>query len=91
MTLEEARQIIRTGSSSLPQQVEAAAFLTSSKQSELGDLIRCLRLRGLPAETAATALYTRTGRPYSGRISDFSADAAEWLQYLARQLEVAAS
>jgi hypothetical protein len=89
MTLDEARTIIREPASPLVRHVEAAAFLADSKKSELSDLIRCLRLGGHPAEIAATALYTRTGRPYSGNIKDFSADAAEWSAYLARQLEVA--
>ncbi|MGD0769343.1 MAG: hypothetical protein ABSB42_14255 [Tepidisphaeraceae bacterium] len=89
MTLDEARKIIRDRSASYPLHVEAAAVLASSKQSEIGDLIRCLRLGGLPAETAATSLYTRTGRPYNGNIAEFSTDAEEWSRYLARQLEVA--
>lgn len=89
MTLQEARKIIRDQSASYSQQVEAAAALSSSKQSEIGDLIRCLRLGGLPAETAATLLYARTGRPYSGHVADFSTNAEEWSQYLARQLKVA--
>ncbi len=89
MTLDNARDIIRDRSSPLPRQVEAAAVIASSTRSELGDLIRCLHLRGLPAETAAAALYTRTGRPYSGDVADFSTDPGEWSCYLARQLDVA--
>ena len=89
MTLQEARQIIRDQTASYARQVEAAAVIASSKQSEIGDLIRCLRLGGLPAETAATSLYARTGRPYSGHASDFSTDVVDWSQYLARQLQIA--
>jgi hypothetical protein len=90
MTLEQARLVVREQSPSLVRQMEAASVLAASKKTELGDLIRCLRLGGLAAETAATALYSRTGRPYSGRVEEFSADAAEWTQYLAKQLELAA-
>ncbi|MGA2441304.1 MAG: hypothetical protein ABSH08_10110 [Tepidisphaeraceae bacterium] len=89
MTLDEARKIIRDRSASYALHVEAAAVLAGSRQSEIGDLIRCMRLGGLPAETAATSLYARTGRPYSGNIAEFSTDAEEWSRYLARQLEVA--
>jgi hypothetical protein len=91
MTLDEARRIINDRKSTLPQQVEAAAVVSSAKQSELSDLIRCLRLGGHPAEIAATALYTRTGRPYSGRLTEFSVSTDEWLSYLAKQVELAAS
>lgn len=88
MTLDDAREIIRDRSSSFPRQVEAAALIAGSKRSELNDLIRCLHLRGLPAETAATALYMRTGRPYSGDVTDFSVEPGDWSRYLARQLDV---
>ena len=91
MTLEQARQVINDSAAPFSQQVQAAATIAQSKHSELSDLIRCLRHRGLPAETAATALYSRTGRPYSGRIEDFSVDPDEWTQYLARQIQAAAS
>ena len=91
MTLEEGRLVIDDQLASFSQQVQAAATIAQSKRSELSDLIRCLRRTGLPAETAATALYSRTGRPYSGRIDDFSVDPEEWTQYLARQIQAAAS
>lgn len=86
MTLDEARQVICHPSASFHEQE-----LASSRQSELRDLIACLRLGGLPAETAATALYTRTGRPYSGNLADFSTDATEWSRYLASQLDSAST
>jgi hypothetical protein len=89
MTLDEARQVINDRNSPFARQVEAAAFIASSKRSELSDLIKCLRLGGLPAETAATALYSRTGRPYDGNVSNFSASADDWSAYLANQLQAA--
>jgi hypothetical protein len=91
MTLKEARQLVLDRSAPYTSQVEAAALIAASKQSELSDLIRCLRLGGHPAEIAATALYTRTGRPYSGRIAEFSADPVEWSSYLAKQLEASSA
>ena len=91
MTLDEARNVIRDRSASFVDHVLAANEIASSKQSELRDLIACLRVRGLPAETAAIALYTRTGRPYSGNLAEFSTDAAEWSRYLASQLDTAAT
>lgn len=90
MSLDEARQVVRDAAAGYPRHIEAAAVIAASKNAELSDLIRCLRLGGHPAEVAATALYSRTGRPYSGKISEFSADADEWSTYLARQLELAA-
>jgi hypothetical protein len=89
MTLEEAKQAIQDGSMPYARRVEASAVIAASKQSELSDLIRCLKLGGLAAETAATALYSRTGRPRGGPTFQLSVDADEWSRYLARQLEVA--
>ncbi|MBC8106848.1 MAG: hypothetical protein H7Z14_09690 [Anaerolineae bacterium] len=91
MTLDEARQAIRDAAATYAAQVEASAVISGSKQAELSELIRCLRMGGHPAEIAATALYTRTGRPYSGRITEFSTSANEWLRYLAQQVQLAAS
>jgi hypothetical protein len=91
MTLDEARKILSQSDAPFTAQVEAAATISSSKKSELGDLIRCLRLGGHPAEIAATALYVRTGRPHSGDIRELSIDPLEWSRYLARQLEAASA
>ena len=91
MTLDEARSIVSTSQSAFARQVEAAAVIAESKRSELRDLIRCLRLGGLPAETAATALYLRTARPYSGNVEEFSTDAVDWSRYLASQLDPAST
>ena len=51
-------------------------------------MMRCLRHEGLPAETAAIALYRRTGRPLPDDLAGLSTDSADWAQYLARQLQV---
>jgi hypothetical protein len=91
MTLDEARNVLAKKGAAHTSQVEAAAVISASKKSELSDLIRCLRLGGHPAEIAATALYSRTGRPYSGDINEFSIDPLEWSKYLARQLEAASA
>jgi len=91
MTLEEARTQIRRDSAPLERQLEAAAAIAFSKQSELSDLIRCLRLGGLAAEIAATALHARTGRPFSKDQGLLSADADEWTRYLTNQLQAAVS
>jgi hypothetical protein len=90
MDLSQAKLVLRNPTASYAQQVEAAAAVAASKKSEIADLIRCLRIGGHPAEIVATALYTRTGRPYSGQLSDFSTDPEEWSRYLAQQLEAAA-
>ncbi len=66
-------------------------MIADSKKSELSDLIRCLHLSGLPAETAATALYIRTGRPCPVDPAQFVVDAADWGRYLATQLQLASS
>jgi hypothetical protein len=89
MTLEQARETVRDSQAPFAQQVEAAGAISESPQAELSDLIRCLRLRGLPAEIAALALYQRTGRPRPQRPSDVVVDATDWSRYLADQLELA--
>ena|SRR5437016_3909211 len=91
MTLEEARSVVDDPAAAFSDHVLAANVIAQSRKSELSDLIRCLRRRGLPAETAALALYQRTGRPYSGNIKDFSADPDEWTRYLTKQIQAAAS
>lgn len=89
MTLQEARQVIDDRSADMQRKLEAAAVIADSRRAELSDLIRCLHVGGLAAETAATALYNRTGRPYSGLVSEFSIDPVEWGRYLTKQLELA--
>ncbi len=85
MTLEEARRIINDAAGerdSYADRVEAAAVIAKSSCNGFKDLIDCLRLGGLPAETAAMALYSRTGRHFSGDIRDFVTDPEEWTQFL---------
>ena len=81
-SLDEARKIIADRDASFVQCFEAAALVSSSRESSLADLLACLRHRGLPAEIAATALYYRTGRPRVPSGLAFVTDEADWLLYL---------
>jgi hypothetical protein len=87
MNLEEARETIRDPGATFVQRVEAASVLSSSEHAELSDLLRCLHYPGLPAELAACALYSRTGRPRPSH--DLSVDADDWVNYLAKQADLA--
>jgi hypothetical protein len=82
-SLEEARRIIRDSSLAWEQHVEAAGVITSSKESSYDDLLACLRIRGLPSEYAACALYVRTRRPRKDdTIHSTILDHNDWQRYL---------
>ncbi|HZR21422.1 MAG TPA: hypothetical protein VFE51_29335 [Verrucomicrobiae bacterium] len=75
--------MIRDSSLTWNQHVEAAGVITSSKESSYGDLLACLRVRGLPSEWAACSLYTRTGRArQDDRIESIILDHDDWQNYL---------
>jgi hypothetical protein len=83
MSLDEARRIIQDGSSPFPHLVMATAVLISSDQSTLQDLVACLKYKGLPAETAATALYVRTKRSRpDDSMESIVTDYSDWVTYL---------
>ena len=83
MSLDEARRIIQEGSSPFPRLVMATAVLISSDQSTLQDLVACLKHKGLPAETAATALYSRTKRLRpDDSLETVVTDYDDWVAYL---------
>lgn len=85
-SLEEAKRIIRDSGLKWNRCVEAAAIITSSNESSYDDLRACLRIRGLPAEYAAFALYVCTHRPKKDdRIESFILDHDDWRQYLSEQ------
>jgi hypothetical protein len=82
-SLEDARRMIRDSSLSWQQHVEAAGAITSSKEATYDDLLACLRIRGLPSEWAACALYVRTRRPRKDdTIHSVILDHDDWQRYL---------
>jgi hypothetical protein len=80
MTHAEASAVIRDVSATFQLHFLAAAALISSAQTTTDDLLICLRLKGLPAELAATTLYFRTGRAQVENI--FVTDDDDWANYL---------
>ena len=85
-SLGEAKRMIRDSGLSWNRRVEAAAIITSSKDSSYDDLLACLRIRGLPAEYAASALYVRTRRPKKDdRVESIILDHDDWRQFLSEQ------
>ncbi len=83
MGLEEARKVIRDDAAQWAAWVEAAGVLSDSRESSLEDLIQCLKRNGLPAETAACALYVRTERPRAdSTIQSVVLDHRDWSEYL---------
>jgi len=82
-SLEEARRMIRDSSLAWKRHVEAAGVIASSKESSYDDLLARLRIRGLPSEYAACALYVRTRRPRNGdTIHCIILDDDDWKRYL---------
>lgn len=82
MTLQEAKHIILDDSSTFKDWVCATGVISSCTESTLEDLIACLKRRGLPAEMAATALYSRTKRPQADSIENISVNSADWINYV---------
>jgi hypothetical protein len=82
-SLEDARRMIRDSSLTWMQHVEAAGVITSSKEASNDDLLACLRIRGLPSEWAACALYVRTRRPRTDDTPhSIILDHDDWQKYL---------
>jgi len=69
--------------------VDAAGVIASSSESTYDDLLACLRIRGLPAEWAACALYVRTRRPRKdSTVASISMDHDDWQRYLRDEIHV---
>jgi hypothetical protein len=82
-SFEDARRMIRDLSLPWKQHVEAAGVITSSKEASNDDLLACLRIRGLPSEWAACALYVRTRRPRKDdTVFSVVLDHDDWQRYL---------
>jgi hypothetical protein len=83
MTIEEARRTILDDTASFSAWTTAAGVLTSTDESTLEDLLRCLDRKGLPAEMAATTLYLRTKRPLRDDSPlSIVVDPQNWREYL---------
>lgn len=83
MTLAQAKHLIADDEAKFQDWVHATAVITSSPESSFEDIIECLKRRGLPAEMAATALYSRTKRERAaGSIEAFIVDADDWKDYI---------
>jgi len=86
MTIDEARQFLRNDSAAFPRWCEASAVICESPEAKYDDYLLCLTRRGLPAEMAACALYTRTKRPREDdAISSVIVDLGNWTEYLKNQ------
>jgi hypothetical protein len=82
-SFEKAKSMIQDLSLAWKEHVEAAAIVTSSKEASYDDLLACLKIRGLPAEWAACALYSRTKRTREDeKIESFILDHDDWKKYL---------
>ena len=83
MILQDARAAIRQTGNSFSVQILAANVIAASANSTYEDLLACLHIQGLPAETASLVLYRRTGRP---KVDDsplaFVVDYEDWRAYL---------
>ncbi|MDB6032620.1 MAG: hypothetical protein JWM16_2958 [Verrucomicrobiales bacterium] len=89
-SIDEAKRMIRDSSLAWERHVEAAGIITSSKESSYDDLLACLRIRGLPAEYAACALYVRTQRPrMDDTIRSIILDHDDWQRYLSEHKHAA--
>ena len=85
MSIETAITVLRDANANWTKKVEAAGELTSSGETPLEYLVDCLKIRGLPAEMAATKLYVRTKRPREDNsITSVVLDFDDWSDYLKR-------
>lgn len=83
ITLEEARLLIGNSNIAWTTLVEASAIVTNSSESTFEDLLKVLKIRGLPQEWAAIALYKRTKRPCKNNASEsLVIDFDDWAAYL---------
>jgi len=87
MTFEEAKRIIANDRAAFQDWVLATAVISSSSDAKPEDLIECLKRKGLPAEMASTALYSRTKRQPPDSIEGLVMDAENWVDYLKKKTE----
>ena len=86
MTLEIAKQLTRNSNTPWTTIVEASAIITSSSESTFEDLLEILKIRGLPQEWAAIALYKRTKRPSKNNTpGSLVLDFDDWAVYLKKE------
>jgi hypothetical protein len=85
MSLEQARAILRNDRAQFVEWCEAAFRLCSIPGANYEDWLLCLSRRGLPAETAATKLYSVTKRPLGETIDSLILDSGDWREYLKSQ------
>jgi len=86
ITLEEARLLIGNSNIAWTTLVEASAIVTNSSESTFEDLLKVLKIRGLPQEWAAIALYKRTKRPCKNNASEpLVMDFDDWATYLKKE------
>jgi hypothetical protein len=81
-SIEKARRIVQNPDAvEWVTLVETAGILAHSSEAAFDDLIALLKIKGLPREWAAIALYKKTNRPSIGS-EDFIVDFEDWTNYL---------
>jgi hypothetical protein len=90
MSVEQARVILSNDQAPFVDWCQAAFRLCSLPGASFEDWLLCLSRRGLPAETAATKLYSVTNRPrLDDTIDSLILDSNDWREYLKSQKFVA--
>src|SRR2546422_4123668 len=90
MSVEEARTILRDDHAPFIEWCEAAFRLCSLPGASFEDWLLCLSRPGLPAETAATKLYSVTKRArVDDTIAAFILDPNDWREYLKSRKPIA--
>ncbi len=85
ITVQNARLVVHDPSATWTAIVEAAAVVVNSPETTFNDLICLLKIRGLPQEWAAIALYKKTKRPCNKSRNEFVMDVENWTNYLKKE------
>ncbi len=82
MKFDQAKMVIRNPDSSFTETFEAVNYIAANANVQLTDLLDCLGLGGVYAETAATRLHVMTGRDADNGTLGVYLDRQNWLEYL---------
>ena len=78
----EARSKLGDPATSFQDKFRAAIAIVKSEKVLVQDLLRCLDIRGLPAELAAMKLHKLTGRPRDSEPVGVHLTRDSWEEYL---------
>lgn len=82
MEISEAKAVVLDPESSFTDKYYAVAAIVGNPSVQPEDLLDCLDVGGVSAETAATKLHTLTGRDADNGVLGVYLDRQSWEEYL---------